>query len=88
MMRIKMIIEFDFDPETGEYTPVSREIVDSTKTLATKSEKKKPSSKPELVSNEASLLLDDNKYSKELSEKNMYEIANYLINTNLSLFHY
>lgn len=27
-------------------------------------------------------ILDDNKYSKELSEKNMYEIAKYLINNN------
>lgn len=27
-------------------------------------------------------ILDDNKYAKELSEKNMYEIANYLINNN------
>ena len=27
MVRIKMLIVFDFDPETGEYTPVSREIL-------------------------------------------------------------
>lgn len=26
-MRIKMLIEFDFDPETGEYTPINRTIV-------------------------------------------------------------
>ena len=31
-MRIKMLIEFDFDPETGEYTPVSQEIVKEGKT--------------------------------------------------------
>lgn len=27
-MRIKMLIEFDFDPETGDYTPISREIIE------------------------------------------------------------
>ena len=26
-MRVKMLIEFDFDPETGEYTPINRTIV-------------------------------------------------------------
>lgn len=26
-MRVKMLIEFDFNPETGEYTPISRTIV-------------------------------------------------------------
>lgn len=27
-MRVKMLIEFDFDPETGDYTPISREIIE------------------------------------------------------------
>lgn len=27
-MRVKMLIEFDFDPETGGYTPISREIIE------------------------------------------------------------
>ena len=26
-MRVKMLIEFDFNPETGEYTPINRTIV-------------------------------------------------------------
>lgn len=27
-MLVKMLIEFDFDPETGDYTPISREIIE------------------------------------------------------------
>lgn len=27
-MRVKMLIEFDFNPETGDYTPISREIIE------------------------------------------------------------
>lgn len=27
-MRVKMLVEFDFDPETGDYTPISREIIE------------------------------------------------------------
>lgn len=36
MVRIKMLIVFDFDPETGEYTPVSREILNEGETGAKK----------------------------------------------------
>ena len=38
-MRIKMLLVFDFDPETGEYTPVSREIVEDKAVTAEKKQK-------------------------------------------------
>lgn len=64
MVRIKMLLTFDFDPETGEYTPVSREIIEegSTKKAEPKttSKKKSKSSLPE--SDEPLIVLEDNKY--------------------------
>lgn len=39
-MRIKMLLVFDFDPETGEYTPVSREIVEDKAVTAEKSKRR------------------------------------------------
>lgn len=66
MVRIKMLIVFDFDPETGEYTPVSREIINEGETGAKKvetkstSKKKSKSSLPD--SKEPLIVLEDNKY--------------------------
>ena len=66
MVRIKMLIVFDFDPETGEYTPVSREIINEGETGAKKTEtkstskKKSKSSLPD--SKEPLIVLEDNKY--------------------------
>lgn len=62
MVRIKMLIVFDFDPETGEYTPVSREILNEGETGAkkTKAPKKGKSTLPD--SKEPLIVLEDNKY--------------------------
>ena len=60
-----MLIVFDFDPETGEYTPVSREIINEGETGAKKTEtkstskKKSKSSLPD--SKEPLIVLEDNK---------------------------
>lgn len=67
MVRIKMLIVFDFDPETGEYTPVSREIINEGETGAKKTAKettvKKSKSKSKLPeSGEPLIVLEDNKY--------------------------
>lgn len=66
MIRIKMLLTFDFNPETGEYTPVSREIINEGETSAKKadnkstSKKKSKSALPE--SDEPLVVLEDNKY--------------------------
>jgi hypothetical protein len=53
-MRVKMLIEFDFDPETGEYTPISRTIVND--------DTKKPKSAiKDDGSTEPMVILEDNK---------------------------
>lgn len=53
-MRVKMLIEFDFDPETGEYTPISRTIVND--------DIKKPKSTiKDDGSTEPIVILEDNK---------------------------
>ena len=53
-MRVKMLIEFDFDPETGEYTPINRTIVNDD-IKKTKSTIKDDGSKEPIVT------LEDNK---------------------------
>ena len=64
-MRIKMLIEFNFDPETGEYTPISSKVVDEKETVKTE---KKPSVKKKKADNELDdckeplIILEDNKY--------------------------
>lgn len=66
MVRIKMLIVFDFDPETGEYTPVSREILNEGETGAKKTKTETPkkskgkSALPD--SKEPLIVLEDNKY--------------------------
>ena len=66
MVRIKMLIVFDFDPETGEYTPVSREILNEGETGAKKTTSETPkkgkgkSTLPD--SKEPLIVLEDNKY--------------------------
>lgn len=66
MVRIKMLIVFDFDPETGEYTPVSREILNEGETGAKKTKaetSKKGKGKSTLPdSKEPLIVLEDNKY--------------------------
>lgn len=66
MVRIKMLIVFDFDPETGEYTPVSREILNEGETGAKKTKAgtpKKGKGKSTLPdSKEPLIVLEDNKY--------------------------
>lgn len=64
MVRIKMLIVFDFDPETGEYTPVSREILNEGETGAKKTKApKKGKGKSSLPdSKEPLIVLEDNKY--------------------------
>ena len=63
-MRIKMLLVFDFDPETGEYTPVSRETIEDK--IAT--EKKPRTSKKKTAVTEIegitgpAIILEDNKY--------------------------
>lgn len=66
MVRIKMLIVFDFDPETGEYTPVSREILNEGEIGAKKTKAETPkkgkgkSTLPD--SKEPLIVLEDNKY--------------------------
>lgn len=55
-MRVKMLIEFDFDPETGEYTPISREIVEENSTS-----KKSKSTMKDDGSTEPIVTLEENK---------------------------
>lgn len=64
MVRIKMLIVFDFDPETGEYTPVSREILNEgeTGTKKTKAPKKGKGKSTLPDSKEPLIVLEDNKY--------------------------
>lgn len=67
MVRIKMLLVFDFDPETGEYTPVSREIINEGEAGAKKAAKettaKRSKSKSKLPeSSEPLIILEDNKY--------------------------
>lgn len=66
MVRIKMLITFDFDPETGEYTPVSREILNEGETSAKKTKtdtQKKGKGKSTMSdSKEPIIVLEDNKY--------------------------
>ena len=56
MIRTKLELVFDFDPETGEYFPISQKVLDD----------KKPSKKKTTVKEEessiAELKLEDNKY--------------------------
>lgn len=63
-MRIKMLLVFDFDPETGEYTPVSREIIEDKGAIEKKpktSKKKTAVTEIEGVTGPA-IILEDNKY--------------------------
>lgn len=66
MVRIKMLIVFDFDPETGEYTPVSREILNEGETGAKKTKAETPKKgKGKFTlpdSKEPLIVLEDNKY--------------------------
>lgn len=55
-MRVKMLIEFDFDPETGEYTPISREIIEEEPKKKAKSAIKDDGSTEPIVT------LEDNKF--------------------------
>lgn len=56
-MRVKMLIEFDFDPETGEYTPISREVIEDDKPAKKKTKTKTKDD----GSTEPIVTLDDNK---------------------------
>lgn len=64
-MRIKMLLTFDFDPETGEYTPISSEVVskDESKVEKKAAPKKKKTVVTEIegISGPA-IVLEDNKY--------------------------
>lgn len=61
MERIKMLITFDFDPETGEMKCINREIInDDIKPAKKKSTKK--TSEPINNSTEPQVILEDNKY--------------------------
>lgn len=60
-----MLIEFEFDPESGEYTPISREIIDNSESKKTKTETKtkpKSKSKSSVESTEPQIILESNKY--------------------------
>lgn len=59
-MQVKMLIIFDYDPETNEYTPIKQEIIEEGENLL----KKKSSSKSTIKddgSTEAEVILEDNK---------------------------
>lgn len=53
-----MLIEFDFDPETGEYTPISREIIEEKNTPKKSSIKNDGSTEPIIVLEENKLVLN------------------------------
>lgn len=52
-----MLIEFDFDPETGEYTPISREVIEDDKPIKKKTTKSKDDGSIEPI-----ITLEENKY--------------------------
>lgn len=55
-MIIKMMITFDFNPETNEYTPIKQEIVkDKAPKVATEAQKAEESAEPQIT-------LESNKY--------------------------
>lgn len=56
-MRVKMLIEFDFDPETGDYTPISREIIEE----GAATPKKAKSAMKDDGSTEPIVILEENK---------------------------
>lgn len=60
-MRVKMLIEFDFDPETGDYTPISREIIEEGAATPKKSKsvmKDDGSTEPIVILEENKLVLN------------------------------
>lgn len=57
-MRVKMLIEFDFDPETGEYTPISREIIEETKKSKKTKSKDDGSTEPLITLEENKIVLN------------------------------
>lgn len=64
-MLIKMLITFDYNPETNEYTPLKSEIVkDKAPKIATKAEEAVESAEPQLT-------LEDNKYILNQSAANL-----------------
>jgi hypothetical protein len=56
-MIVKMLITFDYNPETNEYTPLKQEIVKDEKKIKTSKKEEKV-----VESGEATLFLYDNKY--------------------------
>lgn len=56
-MQVKMLIIFDYDPETNEYTPISQEVIEEGKKLGKTS---KAAIKDD-GSTEAQVILEDNK---------------------------
>lgn len=60
-MRIEMLIEFDFDPETGEYTPISSKIVNEKTTPVAKTTTTKKSTPKKGESSVPQVIREDNK---------------------------
>lgn len=56
-MQVKMLIIFDYDPETNEYTPISQEVIEEGKNLV----KSSKSAIKDDGSTEAQVILEDNK---------------------------